>query len=59
MYGWSILHCLPATMAEDPVVATGTVMRQPIVYRYASEAGFASVEELAVDDPFWRYRLVP
>jgi SAM-dependent methyltransferase len=60
MYGWSVLHCLPATMAEDPVVATGTVMRQPIVHRYATEAGFASVEELDIDNAFWRfYRLVP
>lgn len=60
MYMFSVLHCLPATMAEDPVVATGTVMRGPIVRRYAIEAGFASVEELDVDNPFWRfYHLVP
>lgn len=60
MYAWSVLHCLPATMAEDPVVATGTVMRAPIVGDYATAAGFSTVEELDVDNPFWRfYRLVP
>jgi hypothetical protein len=48
MYGFSVLHCLPATMAENPVVATGTVMRQPIMHRYATEAGFARVEEFDV-----------
>lgn len=60
MYCWSILHCLPATMAAHPVVATGTVLRQPTLYRYASEAGFTSVDELDIDNPFWRfYHLVP
>jgi hypothetical protein len=49
MYGFSVLHCLPATMAENPVVATGTVMRQPIMHRYATEAGFTRVEELDVE----------
>jgi hypothetical protein len=29
MYGWSVLHCLPATMAERPMEATGTVLRVP------------------------------
>jgi ubiquinone/menaquinone biosynthesis C-methylase UbiE len=58
MYGWSILHCLPATLAEDPVEANGTVLRAPTLARWAAEAGFADVEVLAVDNPFWRfYRL--
>jgi ubiquinone/menaquinone biosynthesis C-methylase UbiE len=58
MYGWSILHCLPATLAEDPVEATGTVLRAPTLARWAEEVGFADVEVLAIDNPFWRfYRL--
>ena len=58
MYGWSILHCLPATLAEDPVEATGTVLRAPTLARWAAEAGFAGFEVLAIDNPFWRfYRL--
>ena len=60
MYMFSVLHCLPATMAEDPVVATGTVMREPIVRRYANAAGFTTVEEIDIDNPLWRfYHLVP
>jgi SAM-dependent methyltransferase len=57
-YGFSVTHCLPATMAEAPVEANGTVLRAPTVRRWAHEAGFTRVEELAVDFPFWRfYRL--
>jgi SAM-dependent methyltransferase len=58
MYGWSILHCLPATLAEDHVEANGTVLRVPTLARWAATAGFPDVEVLAVDNPFWRfYRL--
>jgi SAM-dependent methyltransferase len=58
MYGWSVLHCLPATLAEHPVEATGTVLRAPTVARWAAAAGFAGFEVLPIDNPFWRfYRL--
>ena len=58
MYGWSILHCLPATLAEDPVVATGTVLRTPVVAGWAAVAGFDDFQVLPIDNPFWRfYRL--
>jgi SAM-dependent methyltransferase len=58
MYGWSILHCLPATLAEDPVKATGTVLRAPKLASWAEAAGFTGFEVLAIDNPFWRfYRL--
>jgi ubiquinone/menaquinone biosynthesis C-methylase UbiE len=58
MYGWSILHCLPATMAEDPVEATGTVLRAPTLAGWAAAAGFTGFEVLPIDNPFWRfYRL--
>jgi SAM-dependent methyltransferase len=58
MYGWSILHCLPATLAEDPVEATGTVLRAPTLARWAAAAGFTGFEVLAIDNPYWRfYRL--
>jgi 2-polyprenyl-3-methyl-5-hydroxy-6-metoxy-1,4-benzoquinol methylase len=60
MYGWSILHCLPAGMAEQSSAATGTVMRPATVRRYAHEAGFTEVDVLPVDHPFFRfYRLTP
>src|SRR5829696_6776494 len=58
MYGWSILHCLPATLAEDPVEATGTVLRAPTLAGWAAAAGITVVDVVAIDNPFWRfYRL--
>jgi SAM-dependent methyltransferase len=55
MYGWSVLHCLPATLAERPVEATGTVLRAPTVARWAAAAGFTGFEVLPIDNPFWRF----
>ena len=58
MYGWSILHCLPATLAEEPVVATGTVLRALVLAGWAAAAGFGEFQVLPIDNPFWRfYRL--
>lgn len=61
MYGWSILHCLPAGMAdgaEGCCGGTGTVMRPSTVRRYSQEAGFADVEILPIENLFFRlYRL--
>jgi SAM-dependent methyltransferase len=60
MYAFSGVHCLPATMAEHPSIATGTVLRAPTMRRYAAEAGYRSVDELPVENPFWRfYALAP
>jgi 2-polyprenyl-3-methyl-5-hydroxy-6-metoxy-1,4-benzoquinol methylase len=60
LYGFSILHCLPAGMTEQPSAATGTVMRADTLQRYAREAGFSRVEILPVDHFFFRfYRLYP
>lgn len=59
LYGFSILHCLPAGMSEQPSAATGTVMRPSTLERYAREAGFSLVEVLPVDNFFFRfYRLL-
>jgi Methyltransferase domain len=58
MYGWSVLHCLPATRATAPVIANGTVLRSATVRQWAGEAGFSRVEELTIANDFWRfYRL--
>lgn len=58
MYGYSLLLCLPAGMADSPSAATGTVMRTDTLRRYAQEAGFSDVEVLGIDHPFFRlYRL--
>jgi 2-polyprenyl-3-methyl-5-hydroxy-6-metoxy-1,4-benzoquinol methylase len=60
MYGWSVLHCLPVGMTEQPSAATGTVMRTDTLRGYALAAGFRDVEVLPVDNFFFRlYRLIP
>ncbi len=59
-YGFSVIHCLPACMAETPSAATGTVMRPGTMRRYAEEAGFRAVEILPIAHDFWHfYRLTP
>ncbi|WP_187271890.1 class I SAM-dependent methyltransferase [Aeromicrobium terrae] len=57
-YGWSLLHCLPATMSEPDSAATGTVIRPDTVRRYAEEAGFSEVEVLPVDETSFRLYLL-
>jgi SAM-dependent methyltransferase len=57
-YGFSVLHCLPVGMQGEHPAGTGTVMRPDTVRRYASEAGFARVEILPIEDKFWRFYLL-
>lgn len=58
LYGFSILHCLPAGMVDQPSAATGTVMRPETLKLYAREAGFRRVEILPIEHFFFRfYRL--
>ncbi|WP_265522981.1 class I SAM-dependent methyltransferase [Oerskovia flava] len=59
MYGYSILFCLPDGLSSSPSAGTGTVIRPPVLRRYALEAGFTGVEVLPIEDfAFFRfYRL--
>jgi 2-polyprenyl-3-methyl-5-hydroxy-6-metoxy-1,4-benzoquinol methylase len=58
MYAFSVLHCLPVGMVEQPSAGTGTVMRRDIFRGYAEAAGFTAVNELPVEHPTFRfYRL--
>jgi hypothetical protein len=58
MYGWSVVHCLPTQLVEQPSAAIGTVMRAEQVEALAAEAGFAGVEVLDVENDLFRlYRL--
>ncbi|WP_100444042.1 class I SAM-dependent methyltransferase [Glycomyces xiaoerkulensis] len=57
-FGWSVLHCLPATIAEDPVEANGTMLRAPTVARWAAEAGYADFEVAPIENDFWRFYLM-
>jgi SAM-dependent methyltransferase len=57
-YGWSLLHCLPASMTEPGSAATGVLMR-PVTFReYVRAAGFASLEVLPVDSVAFRLFLL-
>jgi SAM-dependent methyltransferase len=58
MYGWSVVHCLPAAMAEQPSAALGTVLRSGTVGDLAAAAGFTACDPIDVDAGFFRiYRL--
>ena len=58
MYGWSIVHCLPVAMADQPSAAIGTVIRADTVRALATAAGLPRVEVVPVDGGFFRlYRL--
>jgi 2-polyprenyl-3-methyl-5-hydroxy-6-metoxy-1,4-benzoquinol methylase len=58
MYGWSIVHCLPAAMVDQPSEAIGTVIRADTVRRCARDAGFGHCEVLPIENLLFRfYRL--
>lgn len=57
-YGFSLMCCLADGMAHDHSVGTGTVMRPSTFEEYATEAGFAGVDVLPIENDFFRfYRL--
>jgi 2-polyprenyl-3-methyl-5-hydroxy-6-metoxy-1,4-benzoquinol methylase len=56
-YSFSTLHCLAVSM-QNGGAGTGTVIRPDTMHRYATEAGFTTVETLDVEHPqFVLYRL--
>jgi SAM-dependent methyltransferase len=55
LYGFSIIHCLPVGRTAANSAETGTVMRPQVFERYATDAGFASVEVLPIEHPFFRF----
>jgi 2-polyprenyl-3-methyl-5-hydroxy-6-metoxy-1,4-benzoquinol methylase len=60
MYGWSVTHCLPTQMVDQPSAALGTVLRPGTVRALASRAGFSALDVLGVENEFFRlYRLTP
>jgi hypothetical protein len=54
-FAFSWWHCLPASRAETPSAAAGTVLRSATVRDWADRAGFAGLEVLPVDHAFWRF----
>jgi SAM-dependent methyltransferase len=60
MYGWSVTHCLPTQLVEQPSAALGTVLRSGTVRELAGQAGYARVDVAPVENDFFRiYRLHP
>jgi SAM-dependent methyltransferase len=60
MYGWSVTHCLPTQLVEEPSAALGTVMRAGTVRELAADAGFSRADVLPVENDFFRLdRLKP
>jgi 2-polyprenyl-3-methyl-5-hydroxy-6-metoxy-1,4-benzoquinol methylase len=60
MYGWSILHCLPTQLVEQPSAATGTVLRTDALRAFAEQAGLGNVDVLPIENDLFRfYRLRP
>jgi hypothetical protein len=58
MYGWSVVHCLPVAMADQPSETIGTGIPPRTLRRLARDAGFGHCEGLAIGDPLFRfYRL--
>lgn len=58
VYGFSLVCCLPDGRNAPRSAATGAVMRPPTLARYATEAGFAGIEILPLENDFFRfYRL--
>ena len=57
-YGYSLIHCLPATMAEAGSAALGTVIRPSTVRALAADAGFGDVAILPVDHDVFRLYLL-
>jgi 2-polyprenyl-3-methyl-5-hydroxy-6-metoxy-1,4-benzoquinol methylase len=56
-YAFSTLHCLAVSM-QDSGAGTGTVFRTDTLRRYATEAGFSTVQTLDVYHPQFRlYKL--
>jgi SAM-dependent methyltransferase len=55
MYGFSLICCLPDGRNAPDSVATGTVMRRSTFERYATDAGFSSIDVLPIDNDFFRF----
>lgn len=56
-HSFSVLHCLPATRAEDGPVAHGTMARPADVLGWLQGAGFTDAAVLDVDNDMWRFYL--
>src|SRR5687767_11715288 len=59
-YNFSVLLCLPQSMAYTNSEATGAAMTPSTFKRYANEAGFSKIDTLSIEHFIWKfYRLSP
>jgi 2-polyprenyl-3-methyl-5-hydroxy-6-metoxy-1,4-benzoquinol methylase len=59
-YNFSVLLCLPQSMAHSNSEATGAAMTPSTFKRYSKEAGFSKVDILPIEHFMWKfYRLTP
>lgn len=54
-YAFSVLHCLPATVAEGDGEANGTVLRTSTIRRWVSAAGLLGPTVLDIENDLWRF----
>jgi len=60
VHGLSVVACLPEAMGDPESAMTGAVMRVDTLRRYATDAGFGTIEILPIEDDDLRlYRLLP
>jgi len=58
MYGWSVSHCLPVAMVDQPSEGIGTAIRISTVQDCSERAGFGQFEVLPIENDLFRfYRL--
>jgi hypothetical protein len=57
-YNFSVLLCLPQSMAYTNSEATGAAMTPSTFKKYANEAGFSKIDILPIEHLIWKfYRL--
>ena len=57
-YNFSVLLCLPQSMAYSNSAATGAAMTPSTFKRYAKEAGFSKIDILPIDHFIWKFYML-
>lgn len=57
-YATSVLHCLPAALAGDDAIGTGTIVREQAMRDFADAAGFDDVRAFDLGDRLHRFYLL-
>jgi hypothetical protein len=59
-HNFSVLLCLPQSMAYEISKATGAAMTPFTFIKYANESGFSKVEPISIEHFMWKfYHLTP